>query len=83
MGPTDLSASMGIHGDIHNEKIVEIMENLVEKATKADKVLGSTFVSTDVCENWIKKGYNFMNIADPLSIGTNNLKQEISRLKGL
>ena len=35
VGPTDLSASMGIHGDIHNEKIVDIMEGLVEKATKA------------------------------------------------
>ena len=81
VGPTDLSASMGIHGDIHNEKIVDIMEGLVEKATKAGKVLGSTFLDTKVCEKWIKNGYNFMNIADPLSLGTNQLKNEIDRLK--
>ena len=83
VGPTDLSASMGIHGDIHNEKIVDIMEDLVEKATKAGKVLGSTFVGTEKCEKWIKKGYSFMNIADPLSLGTDNLKLEIERLKNL
>ena len=83
VGPTDLSASMGIHGDIHNQKIVDIMENLVEKATNAGKVLGSTFVGTDYCEKWIKKGYNFMNIADPLSLGTEKLKQEVARLKKL
>ena len=70
-------------GDIHNEKIVDIMENLVEKATKAGKVLGSTFVGTDKCEKWINKGYNFMNIADPLSLGTDKLKSEIERLKNL
>ena len=81
VGPTDLSASMGIHGDIHNEKIVDIMEGLVEKATKAGKVLGSTFLDTKICEKWIKNGYNFMNIADPLSLGTNQLKNEIERLK--
>ena len=68
---------------IHNEKIVDIMENLVEKATKAGKVLGSTFVGTDKCEKWINKGYNFMNIADPLSLGTDKLKSEIERLKNL
>ena len=59
------------------------MENLVEKATKAGKVLGSTFVGTDKCEKWIKKGYNFMNIADPLSLGTDKLKSEIDKLKNL
>ena len=59
------------------------MENLVEKATMAGKVLGSTFLDTKICEKWIKKGYNFMNIADPLSIGTNQLKTEIDRLKKL
>ena len=83
VGPTDLSASMGIHGDIHNKKIVDIMENLVEKAHNAGKVLGSTFTSTDKCEKWIKNGYNFMNIADPLSLGTEKLKKEITRLKKL
>ena len=66
-----------------NEKIVNIMEDLVEKATKAGKVLGSTFIGTDKCEQWIKKGYNFMNIADPLSLGTDKLKSEIDRLKNL
>ena len=71
----------GIRGDIHNEKIVDIMEGLVEKATKAGKVLGSTFLDTKICEKWIKNGYHFMNIADPLSLGTNQLKNEIERLK--
>ncbi|MAU55814.1 MAG: aldolase [Dehalococcoidia bacterium] len=83
VGPTDLSASMGIHGDIHNEKIVEIMENVVEKANKAGKILGSTFLDPLYCEKWIKAGYPFMNIADPLSLGTVRLKKEISRLKKL
>ena len=74
---------MGIHGDIHNERIVEIMENVVEKANKAGKILGSTFLDPSYCEKWIKAGYPFMNIADPLSLGTVRLKKEISRLKKL
>ena len=44
VGPTDLSASMGIHGDIHNEKIVDIMENLVEKLLKLAKYLDQLFL---------------------------------------
>lgn len=83
VGPTDLSASMGIHGDIHNEKIVEIMENVVEKANNAGKILGSTFLDPSYCEKWIKAGYQFMNIADPLRLGTEKLKEEIVRLKKL
>ena len=59
------------------------MENLVEKANKAGKVLGSTFMAPDKCEKWINAGYQFMNIADPLSLGTEKLKGEISRLKKL
>ncbi|GIR91324.1 MAG: hypothetical protein CM15mP91_0940 [Chloroflexota bacterium] len=39
---------------------------------KAGKVLGSTFFDTKICEKWIKNGYNFMNIADPLSLGQIN-----------
>ena len=83
VGPTDLSASMGIHGDIHNEKIVEIMENVVEKVNNAGKILGSTFLDPSYCEKWIKAGYQFMNIADPLRLGTEKLKEEIARLKKL
>ena len=41
------------------------------------------FTDVDKCEKWIKNGYNFMNIADPLSLGTEKLKKEITRLKKL
>ena len=40
-------------------------------------------MAPDKCEKWINAGYQFMNIADPLSLGTEKLKGEISRLKKL
>jgi len=83
VGPTDLSVSMFGYPDIHNDKVVKIMEDVAKKATEAGKILGSTYADPAHCEKWIRSGYNFMNISDPLSIGTTNLTKEIARLKNI
>ena len=69
--------------DIHNDEVVKIMKDVAKKATAAGKILGSTFVNPSHCEKWIKSGYRFMNISDPLSIGTSNLAKEIARLRNI
>lgn len=45
IGPYDLSQSLGIPGQVNNPKVVSAMKEIVEKANKKGKVIG-TFVDT-------------------------------------
>ena len=58
VGPTDLSASMGIHGDIHNEKIVDIYGRACRESYKSWQSAWINFLDTNICEKWIKMVIN-------------------------
>ena len=81
LGPTDLSASLGIPGDIHNSKVENIMIDVASKIKNSDKFLATTFTNLDDCERWIPEGYQMMNISDPLLVGTKMVSQKIKQYK--
>tara|TARA_B100001123_G_C15205927_1_gene985237 strand:+ start:227 stop:994 length:768 start_codon:yes stop_codon:yes gene_type:complete len=75
VGPTDLSASIGVPGKIHHPKVENIMLDVVNKINKSDKYLLTTFSDPHVAKKWIKEGYRMMNISTPLALGIDNMKK--------
>ena len=74
-GPTDLSASLGIPGQIHHSKVENIMVDLAQKVKGTGKTLATTYGDPEDCKRWIKEGYRMMNVSSPLILGTVNLKR--------
>ncbi len=70
VGPTDLSASLGVNGDIHNSKVENIMVDVAQRIKGTGKYLATTFADVDDCRRWIGEGYQMMNVSSTLALGT-------------
>lgn len=70
VGPTDLSASLGVPGQIHHAKVENIMSDVAEKMKGTGKALATTFGDPEDCRRWIKEGYRMMNVSSVLALGT-------------
>ena len=81
VGPTDLSASLGIPGEIHHPKVEKIMLDVAEKVRKAGKQPGTTFGDVESCRRWISEGYTMMSIPNALSVGTIGLQKILNQLR--
>lgn len=70
VGPTDLSASLGVNGDIHNSKVENIMSDVAGRIKGTGKYLSTTFANVDDCRRWLGEGYQMMNVSSTLALGT-------------
>jgi 2-keto-3-deoxy-L-rhamnonate aldolase RhmA len=70
VGPTDLSASLGIPGKIHDPKVENIMQDVAQKMKGTGKALATTFADPEDCRRWIGEGYRMMNVSSVLALGT-------------
>jgi len=77
----DLSASIGVPGHIHHEKVESIMRNVAEKMKHMDKSLATTFFDPEDARRWIAEGYRMMNIGTVLQLGTDRMKDIYSQLR--
>ncbi len=69
VGPTDLSATLGIPGQIHHDRVEQIMADVAQRIKGTGKFLATTFQDPEVCRRWIGEGYTMMNVSSPLSLG--------------
>lgn len=60
IGPYDLSQSMGIPGEIRSSKLIDKMEEVVEKCLENDKVVGTFAEEVDMARKWMKAGVNYL-----------------------
>ena len=81
VGPTDLSASLGVNGDIHNSKVENIMTDVAQRIKGSGKHLSTTFGDVEDCRRWIGEGYQMMNVSSTLALGTIQTKQIFSELR--
>ena len=81
VGPTDLSASLGVNGDIHNSKVENIMSDVAQRIKGSGKYLSTTFGDVEDCRRWIGEGYQMMNVSSTLALGTIQTKQIFSELR--
>ena len=70
VGPTDLSASLGVAGDVHHSKVENIMTDVAQRIKGTGKYLATTFGAIDDCRRWIGEGYQMMNVSDTQTLGT-------------
>ena len=81
VGPTDLSASLGVPGDIHNSKVENIMSDVAGRIKGTGKYLSTTFGDVEDCRRWLGEGYQMMNVSSTLALGTIQTKEIFAELR--
>lgn len=81
VGPADLSASLGVPGQIHHPKVEKVMLDVAQKIKGKGKALATTFQDVEYCHRWIGEGYRMMNVSNSLLLGTTATKRIFSELR--
>jgi 2-dehydro-3-deoxyglucarate aldolase len=65
IGPYDLSASLGIAGDLNHDKVLDVEKKVLEVSRKYDKIAGIHVVEPDVnlTLDKIRMGYRFVAVS--------------------
>lgn len=81
IGPYDLSQSLGIPGQVNNPKVVSAMKEIVEKAKKKGKVIG-TFVDTpEDMSLWKGLGLQYLSYSVDIGIFMDACRKLRQKLK--
>jgi len=62
IGPYDLSQSLGIPGQVHDDRMVDTMEDLCDRAAKAGKIVGTYVDDPRTAQQWIESGVQYIGI---------------------
>ena len=62
VGPTDLSQSLGLPGEVNHPLVQETFDRISELVTASDKVLGTLVPNLDVARQWQERGARYMMI---------------------
>ena len=81
VGPTDLSASLGVPGDIHNSKVENIMSDVAQRIKGTGKYLSTTFAEVEFCRRWLGEGYQMMNVSSTLALGTVQTREFFAEMR--
>ena len=81
VGPLDLSASVGVPGQIHHPKVENIMQDVAQKIQGTGKALATTFHDPEDCRRWIGEGYRMMNVSSVLQLGTTATRRIFQELR--
>ena len=68
IGSYDLSQSLGVPGDVHNPKVLEQMEKVVEEATKQGVEVGTFVESPEDAKKWSKVGVKYISYSVDVGI---------------
>lgn len=60
LGPYDLSQSLGIPGQVHDDRVTEQMEDLCDRAAAAGTVVGTYADDPAMANRWIEAGAQFV-----------------------
>ena len=60
LGPTDISASMGLHGDIRHPDVVAVVEELGQRIMDAGLATGTLILNIDDWRYWRARGFQIM-----------------------
>lgn len=62
LGPYDLSQSLRIPGQIHDERVEELMEDACERANARDVTIGAYADDPEMANRWIDAGVQYVTI---------------------
>lgn len=68
IGPGDLSSSLGQIGEVANEKIRKVIDAILEKVKAANLTPGIFAYSTELAQEYKKKGFRFIAIGNDIKL---------------
>lgn len=63
LGPYDLSQSLGIPGQVTDDRVEETMEDVCERAREAGKILGTYADTPELAQQWIDVGVQYVAVS--------------------
>lgn len=69
VGPTDLSQSLGLPGEVNHPLVQETFDRISQLVTASDKVLGTLVPNLDVARQWQERGARYMMITMEALLG--------------
>jgi len=64
VGPYDLSQSLGVPGDIEDERVRELMTDIVDRAAKAGTTVGTYADTPAQARGWIDAGVTYVTLSE-------------------
>jgi len=83
LGPMDMSASLGVIGELNGPEVREVQKGLAERL-KGTGIAAATLLNNldmDEAREKIGWGYNFFSMSTPLNWGINTLNQNLKSLR--
>lgn len=62
LGPYDMSQSIGLPGEIHDERVESMMEDVCERAARADATVGTYAEEPAMARRWIDVGARYVAV---------------------
>ncbi len=69
VGPTDLSQSLGLPGEVNHPLVQETFDRISELVNASDKVLGTLVPNLEVARQWQERGARYMMITMEALLG--------------
>lgn len=74
IGPYDLSQSLGVPGQIEHEKVLELMNSIIQKAHNEQKMIGIFVDTVEQLKNWKKLQLNYYAYSVDISLFVQSIK---------
>jgi 2-keto-3-deoxy-L-rhamnonate aldolase RhmA len=68
IGPADLSATMGLPGQLQHPSVVAVMERAAERAHAAGSRIGTVMGTLELVQHYRAAGYDFVGLASDLGL---------------
>lgn len=69
IGPSDLSQSLGVPGDVQHPAVQDAMNRIVEIVKASDKALGILVPNADAARQWVDRGAQFVLVVVDALLG--------------
>jgi 2-dehydro-3-deoxyglucarate aldolase/4-hydroxy-2-oxoheptanedioate aldolase len=82
VGPGDLSASLGVIGQVTHAKVIENVERVLADAHAAGKPAGILAANEELGERYARLGFDFVAVASDLAFLMKGARGALARVKG-
>lgn len=81
IGPGDLSAALGLHGQVNHPKVRELISQCVKRCNDANIPIGTVMPSPDDAKWALELGFDFVSIANDLANLMNGCRTQLQSMK--
>jgi 4-hydroxy-2-oxoheptanedioate aldolase len=82
-GPLDLSASLGVIGQMQHPTVQKFLEEFPKRVARCGKASGITLVGYEPCKRAYEQGYRLINIGNLITHGMAGLTADLKKLRQL